>query len=322
MRAALLPTPGEPFMLAYWLRNFETWRDEVDELLVYVNGRHAEACDMVTAAGGRVLHETEAIGHGPAIAGLLAGTEADVVVLCEDDAYARRQGAVREAFERLESDQADIIGSPRYEDYANVPIEETWPTPTGELADLGRALWPTFLFARRDDLLATNRRFGDTVHRRGEMIPGLGVPVTREMCDYINTSPYYIHVDTFYATTWQLRHKRIELVHRVRVIDPEAAETWVANDPPWFHITGLSAIHIVLDGTVSDLPDWGPDGGLWPRRVAWWERTYRTAPQELRESDYGRRYRERLDRFRSLTGLSAAAIDAWDARLAPWVTWE
>jgi len=28
--AALLPTPGDPLLARYWLRNYETWRDEVD----------------------------------------------------------------------------------------------------------------------------------------------------------------------------------------------------------------------------------------------------------------------------------------------------
>ena len=37
-RAALLPTPGDPFLVKYWLENYaKYWREEVDKLYVYLN---------------------------------------------------------------------------------------------------------------------------------------------------------------------------------------------------------------------------------------------------------------------------------------------
>jgi hypothetical protein len=317
VRAALLPTPGEPFMLAYWLRNFETWRDEVDELLVCVNGPYDQAYQMVADAGGRVMRVARNIGHGPAIDWLLTNTDADEIVLCEDDAYVRRPWAVGWTFEHFVTLRSTIVGSPRYED--NLADYVDWDRVTGGPEDLGRALWPAFLFARRRDLLDTDRRYGDVVIRLGQRIPGMGRNVTEADCAYVGTAPDSIHLDTFYTTTYQLRQP-VELVHRTRLIDPAAVEDWLRYDPPWCHLSALSAIGMVLDGMTEGLPNFGPDGGDWPRRVAWWERTYRDSP-ELQASAYGSRYRDRLDTFRERTGLSDAAIEAWDSRFEPWVTW-
>jgi hypothetical protein len=315
MRAALLPTPGEPFMLAYWLRNLETWRDQVDEVVVLINGGDEATTTMVRDVGARVAYLPKPMGHGPALEWLLENTRAEYVVLCEDDAYVRKPDHVGHAFASVMTGHQDIIGSPRYED--NLGDFAEWAPVTGAKEDLSAALWPAFLFARRDDLLDTDRDFGDRKFNIGEIVPGIG-PVTPEMCEYVGVSPDYIHVDTFYATTYQLRSKRIELVHRTRTLQAEAVEDWIKYDPPWFHVSGLSAIWIVLGGQTTELPDFGVDGGLWPRRVAWWERTYREGPDWLRESAYGRHYRDRLDSFREKTNLRADLIEEWDARLEPW----
>ena len=75
MRSALLPTPGNPAMLAYWLRNFATWADEVDELVVFVNGATPDVIAhdraLVEAAGGRFLSQPLSAGHDGALLGLL-----------------------------------------------------------------------------------------------------------------------------------------------------------------------------------------------------------------------------------------------------------
>src|SRR5687767_5934940 len=98
MRAALLPTPGDPFMLAYWLRNFETWADHVDKLVVLVNGfdpaDHDELRRLIvnhgTPATVKAQFSERRMGHDGALRWLLENTEADHVVLCEDDAYVRK----------------------------------------------------------------------------------------------------------------------------------------------------------------------------------------------------------------------------------------
>ena len=271
MRAALLPTPGNPHMLAYWLRNFETWREYVDELVILVNGSHrvGQSFDPMI----RIVSTPERMGHDGAMRWLLENTEADHVVLCEDDAYVRDPAAVDFAFASIEERLTDIVGSPRHEDYASSPLSDNWPRyPTDSREELRRGLWPAFLFARRADLLATDRIFGDRRWTVGDRIDGWRM-VTPEDAEYVGIAPDYIHLDTLFGTTFQLRAQglRIDLVHHVRLFDAEATEQWIAEDPPWFHVTGLSTLD-QLDWPLDQLPDYGPGGGLWTRRLAWWRR--------------------------------------------------
>lgn len=311
MRAALLPTPGNPEMLAYWLRNFATWRDEVDELVVFVNGATSEAIardwQMVEAAGGRFISQALTAGHDGAMLRLLQETKAEYVVLCEDDAYVRRPGTVRAAFDRIEAGETDIIGSPRGEDYITSPLADWGPYQPGDLRELRHGLWPAFLFARRGDLLATDRWFGDRGFPRGGTIPGWGY-VSPDACAYVGIGAEFVHLDTFFATTFQLRNAGLstDLVHHVRVYQAEATEAWLAEDPPWFHVTNLSTLPGVLAGVAPEtLPDWAPGGGLWTRRVAWWQRTGLN-----------------LDDFVTRADIDRAELARWHERFAPWVTWE
>jgi glycosyltransferase involved in cell wall biosynthesis len=316
VRAALLPTPGDPFMLAYWLRNFETWSEHVDELVVLVNGpiddSRPEVLEAVARAGGRSLSVPYRLGHDGALRWLLENTKADHVVLCEDDAYVRHPKAVDEAFRKVITGHTDIVGSPRHEDDASSPLQ-VWPDRlTTDHEEVRRGLWPAFLFARRTDLLATDRIFGDRRWNLGETIEGLGIPVTRELCEFVGIAPDYIHLDTLFGTTFQLRSEglRVELVHHVRLFDAAAAEQWIAEDPPWFHVTGLSTLDQFLGADTL------PDSGLWERRVAWWVRTLAHKDMEM-ASVRTRDIIAAIIRHR----LDSAAIAEWTDRFEPWVTW-
>ena len=44
MRIGLLPAGSDPFLLAYWLRHYRTWADEIDELRVLVCGQCEWEC--------------------------------------------------------------------------------------------------------------------------------------------------------------------------------------------------------------------------------------------------------------------------------------
>lgn len=312
MRAALLPTPGDPFMLDYWLRNFLTWREHVDELVVCLNGAPPEARALVEAAGGRVLSFPGRIGHDGAIAALLHATPADHVVLCEDDAYVRHPDAVARAFKDLEARVMDIIGSPRHEDYASSPLQ-VWPRYlTDSPEELRRGLWPAFLFIDPRALLDTDMRFGDRRWDVGEHVRGWR-NVTAEDCAYVGIAPDFIHLDTLFGTTFQLRSKapRIDLVHHVRLFDAEATETWIGEDPPWFHVTGLSTLDEAL--ASWPLPDMDDHGGLWTRRVAWWMRTV------VESSLPGRTERLfQIGEFTRHAGMRQVDLDAWARRFDAW----
>jgi hypothetical protein len=321
MRAALLPTTGDPFIVAYWLRNFATWRDEVDELIVLANAYSFRDIDFVrrevTAAGGRFYATRTPLGHGVAIRNLIEITEADHVVLCEEDAFVRERGFVTGAFDRLEAYEVDVIGSPRGEEHVRVEWGSYDPSDTAEIA---HNLWPAFLFASNADLRVTSQQFGDRQWALGQMVEGLGL-VTPEHCTLVGVAPDRIHLDTFAGTTFELRAAglQVELVHHTRLYDLTASWKALADDPPpWFHVTGSSELPHVLNGTRPEsLPDYGKGGGQWVRRLAWWERIVNAvgAPGKAE-------YLDLFARFREQAGIDAAGewsalFDAYEGVAVP-----
>lgn len=336
MRTALLQMPGESCTLAYWLRNFETWRYEVDELIVLINNLYYPELAKfdqraIEAAGGRVIFVEGRVQHGDCIDRLVQEAHAldpnGLVVLVEDDAYVRKPGAVAACFERIEAGLVDVIGSPRYQDRITDPVEE-WGPLTKDRSEIGRVLWPTFLFARSADLLATNRRFGYDVWQVGEKIAGLDIEVTPELCEYIGTGNYAA-LDVFYGTSFQLRAAglRIEHINHVRPWLPEPTIEWVKEDPPWVHATEIStilgAVMPLYPGSEGlpreELPDFAPGGGRWTRCVAWWERIGRTP---VPVPGHNERYRGWLDRFIEVADIDRAEVARWQERIDPWITWD
>src|SRR5690349_17357457 len=119
-RADLLPTPGDPFLLEYWLKCYnEFWADEVDALYVYVN---SEIPDSVVEHDGELLHRagakvvlwaSEMIDHGKALEDLLARVDEDYVMLIEDDGFIFRQGQVDRCFKFIEEGGYEVVASKR-----------------------------------------------------------------------------------------------------------------------------------------------------------------------------------------------------------------
>lgn len=246
--AALLPTPGDPWLLRYWLAAFRAWADQVDELVVLVNGQRnldalAELDRMVAEAHPDAT--TVAVGHrvehGPAIAYLLERARADLVVLCEDDAYARDPLDVAASLDAIRAGAVDGVWSPRHDDRSGA--------------------WPCFLFARRADLLATDRRFGVVPGQQGQQ-------------------------DTMTHAARQLRAAGLRFAEHPQ----EHLQGGQPAGSPWVHVGSLSTgygillpdaagLAELLDGAGARLLHVGgePSRRLWAHRCWWWLRYWRTA---------------------------------------------
>lgn len=327
MRAALLPTPGDPFLLRYWLRNYtQTWRGEVDELRILINGQTDPAIlDYIRAIGeaaGAIVMVMPQLAddHGHAIGVLIEATSADTIMLAEDDCFVRHPGMVAAIFDRLESGEFDVAGSPRGCASQEI-LEACWPrwpdSATSISHDQGHGLWPSFFFARRADLLTlTDRHFGARIWQAGEPVGGLG---------YIPN--VVVSADTLVSASYQLRAAGLKIEHipQYRIADAGFLPVWFPHDPPWFHVGSLSSGYgfafagetgrMALDvANDRDTPPWE-----WARRIVWWERFWKTADREQLPAEHDR-YKAALEHLVATTG-ARGMIDQWSDLVSPWVTW-
>ena len=156
-RAALLPAGADPFLIAYWLRNYATWAQFVDELRITVSGALepevlAYIEGLVAAAPNATMtHIGHRTDHGKMIGVLLDQTDVTHVMLCEDDAYIRRPGIVDECFRFAED--GGLVATPR-DSYASVEVTGAAAATFGE----GFSFWPCFVFVAREHLLSTDRQ--------------------------------------------------------------------------------------------------------------------------------------------------------------------
>ena len=313
-RAALCVMGADPFLDAYWIRHFRSWADQVDELRVVFCGVDDQAHRALLRAALWDLPasaEWMPLGtdHGVAIREGMQGCRADVVMLCEEDAYVCKPGMVGEQFARIERGEADIVGGPRgtmtpeLRSWANAKYGEL----TGQTGEAGPILWPCFLWARRADLERTDQHYGAIGWEPGARILG-------------ETYPERQSADTFGWASLQLR----ELGLRVHVeaqyrADFGAMAGW--SDPPWFHVGGLSTgWGMYVMGPDSHDPSAMRDQDLtdWTKRVAWWQRMAEKAPGP---PGLAEPYRASVDRLVSAMGMDREQIAAWDRAFGRLVTW-
>lgn len=290
---ALLPTPGDTFITRYWCRNYErVWRGEVDELLVFANGATSDALQALRDVGATIISTPERIGHGEALGRLVRATDADVVVLIEDDAYVRERGAIREHLSR--AGEGEILGSPR--GGMHPLLEEAalakWGRVVSPDTSEGHGLWPCFLFVRTDILRATTCEFSARFWFAPDRVPGLGYRVDGIPVD----------TDTMTAVAFQLRDK-----HPITPVG-QWKELWQKMLPlggvPWFHAGGLSN----LDQPIPEGKAGSNEGRDYAHRIWWWQRT----------GDAQRR--DRMWKIAARAGLVNDLL-AWDNLLPAWISW-
>ncbi len=311
-RAALLPSGSDPYLLAYWLRNYRTWASEVDELHIAVCGPVSEDAEGyisdLCAGVGAKMYRLPRTAHGVVIAHLMAQTSADYVLLCEDDAYIRQPEIVAQSFTALESGEVGIVGTPR-EGYATSEVLDAASARFGLSVS---SFWPCFVFTSRASLLATDGNFGATEWSVGEYIPSLDHTCTEKN-----------DADTFISASWQLRAQglNVRLHDNHRVTGPF---DWA--NPPWFHVGSLSggyawtfmgnmppaqyASEIVALQTITEDAT---------KRLAWWQRAWDCWDGAM--PDHHAAYKDGLKRFATDIGISQDAVSASRRTFDRLVTW-
>lgn len=253
-RAALLPYPGDPFLLNYWLSFFDkVWGKEVDALYIGLNSPIEENVRdyiydridhsrQLTNKKIVVHYQNTMADHGPTINKLLDLVDEQYVMLVEDDGFIFKEGTVNWCFQELERGGYDIVGSKRgscHEEITHAAFKKWGIQIEGE-GDQGPNFWPNFFFSSKELLLKTDRNFAAKAWHKGDYIKELDYTVLSDV----------IYGDTFVNTSIQLRG--LVLPHRIRYVPqyhghPEdlkhAEENKYLFDgkAPWTHVGSLSS---------------------------------------------------------------------------------
>lgn len=241
-RAAVLPTPGDPFLNKLWFKFFEEkWQDEVDHLYVLVNSRIEKKVvnflRKMYQSNPKVtfMYEDHMIEHGWALKKLILECKEDLVMLIEDDGLIFKSGAVKEQFDKIEKGEIDIVAGHRQS--ATPGISQA----TNDRFSVGSNecfMWPNFLFVKTEALKKTDMVFGSKGFKAGEEVPYLNWTATQEEA-----------MDTFGWAAIQLRSQgqRIEYIEQYHAMNDDLwwynrrERMWDGNCK-WTHWGSLSSM--------------------------------------------------------------------------------
>lgn len=303
-RAALLPFPGDPFLLSYWLRSFMVWQREVDRLYIYFNSPIEQpAADYILSMCSvlypkvKVVHHREQVEHGEAINRMLDIVEEEYIMLIEDDTFIFKSGEVDKCFQLIESGTVDAVGSKRGSCGQEIWDEaaRVYGLDYSGYGDQGPNFWPSLFFIHKSHLLATDRNFAARSWKRGERIQSLhDYVVQAEVCP----------ADTFVNTSLQLRAKGLQFHY----IPQYHGSPYDADDynnrqnlwdgkAPWVHVGSLSSGvgGLLQDGhgrclarrmidppkevtALPNAPQTDQERKEYERRVQWWLLFWQSAP--------------------------------------------
>lgn len=310
-RAVLLVAAADPYLDAFWLRNFATWRSEVDELKVIVNAQYDVVLqsfieERVEEVGGSVVEFSPALDHGVAIKRAMPSIESDHVLLMEEDAFVRHPKSVGEMFARIESGQTDVIGGPRSNGTPEVIAygNDEYGQLVASTGEAGPLLWPCFLWARTADL------------RRLDHYSAWGGWEA-----FAFRFQEYQSMDTFGWASLQIRHLglRVQAEPNYRS-DLAKMAGW--GDMPWFHVGGLSTgwgVYIMEPKGLHDATFMrGTDLTDWAKRVAIWRilADRNDGPPGLIEQ-----YRASIAKFVEDTGMAEGDIAQWRSTFDRLIGW-
>lgn len=294
-RAAFLPSPGDPFLLLYWLSFYQrVWHYDVDHLYILFNSPvEPSVVDWVRknvslAPHVTFLYEPNYTDHGPAITKMLNLSDHSHVLLIEDDTFVFGYGYIDKLFKAVEKGFVDMVGSQRH--CTTTEIYKAAVAKFGDKfgseadGDWGVGFWPTMFITSRKNLLETDQNFAAKAWKEGEYIEPLDLYVSGDTAS-----------DTFVWASIQLHAKgltfeKISSCHgRAEDIDHYIKSQNIFDGRcSYVHIgslsSGLSGFLLTADGVpLSDrvngarraLPDYGKtedEKMELERRVQWWMR--------------------------------------------------
>lgn len=248
-KAAFTSAYGDPLILLLVIKLFqERWYDEVDKYYVNVNNHASAPKEVMGELLSRLAQEPKVtliyhprgIGNGPPLTEMLQVCKEDLIMLVEDDGFIFELGHVSRCFQKIESDLADAVGSPRGSCGKEVwdAAQKKYNLDYSGYGDVGPNYWPNFFFVKRKDLLRTDLDFGSHTWQAGEYSKELD-----------HTFKEINHGDTFVWACIQLRYLGLRFhsipQYHASPTEPEdkmlRVMNWKDGTPYWIHGGSLSS---------------------------------------------------------------------------------
>lgn len=334
-RAAILPFPGDPYLIKYWMRFFkDIWYDEVDMLYVYHNSTIEKDMEkyiarICTDPKITYLYNSNQVEHGTAIDNTLNHVKEKYLMLVEDDAFIFKKGIVDNCFKMLESGNYSIVGSKRGSCSMEIleQAQKKWGLNYEGEGDQGCNFWPCYFFIETEVLKLTTRRFCSRAWTQGEIIEPLSYEVEADI----------VNGDTFVNTSLELRAMIDE--HRIAYVPQYHANPYdleffekglylFNGAAPWTHIGSLSSgVGGVLRDNVNrplvrrtvDHPNGETIIGNhcnteeekkeWERRVAFWLNAWEYAVDDRGTKSFYFEYGRAIDRVIEQYGLRKKTVN-------------
>lgn len=188
-RAAFISAGGDIFLLLLMFKLFEErWQNEVDKLYICFNGNTDESLveyihQKVTQNEKVVwIYDKRELGYGMPIRLCLDQCQEDLILLLEDDGFIYSRGVVERCFRKIEDDECDIVGSPRFScsfEWSGL-MKRKLGLKYKDQGDTGPNFWPNFFFCKRSDLLKTDLEFAPVNFKEGTYVPLLDYTAQEE----------------------------------------------------------------------------------------------------------------------------------------------
>lgn len=253
-RAAILPYPGDPFLLNYWLHFFDTiWGDEVDRLYIHLNSSIEESvveyirelCEKRPKV--KFIYTNFQMEHGQVINISLDLVEEEYIMLVEDDCFIFKKGVIDNCFKFLEDGGFDIVGSKRGSCAMEIlsRASQLWGLNYEGEGDQGCNFWPNLFFSTKAKLLTTDRWFGAKSWVKGENISALDQGPEKYLVqgDVAASDTFVWASLQLQATTPQSRIKYIPQYHGSPDDLDHMQRSYNLFDgvAPWVHVGSLSS---------------------------------------------------------------------------------
>lgn len=253
-RAAILPTPGDPYINNLWLSSYKKlWSSEIDKLYICLNSGLDNVvlnwvAEQYTKLGCHVIVKNTYLNHGRAIRECLETCTEQYVLLLEDDFYILRSGQVDRLFKVVESGKADAVASLRASCGQELHKQLVKRFNLVGAESLEPNFWPCLFLSDKKHLLNTSQWFDSYNFTEGKYYKEL---------DW--TPPSMESGDTFVRTSIELRGMglkfHLEPQHRNTTNDlfsyPQGRGMFTQN-LPWTHFGSSSTS---LNGSLLDEND-------------------------------------------------------------------